>query len=125
MGGGRILVVDDDLVTREALGRQLAAAGYEVRLAADGVAALAALGAWRPDLIVTDLVMPLVLGEQLIRRVRARPESAATPVVVLTGFKAAFADAALQAGATQVLEKPADLPRVAEVVGWLLGGGAP
>jgi CheY-like chemotaxis protein len=121
-----ILVVDDDFVTREALRRQLQAAGFEVRAAEHGHEAMRLLQeGYEPDLIVTDLVMPLILGEQFIRRVRREVGLTEVPVVVLTGFRRAFADAALAAGATEVLEKPHDLPRLAETVKRLLGGSQP
>ena len=59
---GRILVVEDDESLRETLAEVLADDGHEVRVAADGEAALAAIQAWAPELIVLDLMMPRMDG---------------------------------------------------------------
>jgi CheY-like chemotaxis protein len=83
--------------------------------------ALRLLDVYRPDLIVTDLMMPLLMGETLIAFVRGRADLADIPIVVLTGFRAVFGDAAIAAGATEVLEKPVDVPRLLAAVKRLLG----
>jgi two-component system KDP operon response regulator KdpE len=78
---GRILVVDDDAglrrVLRDALGRE----GHDVATAADGREAAEALGREEFDLVITDLAMPRLGGEDLVREVRRRSRA---PVLVLT-----------------------------------------
>ncbi|MBG0568042.1 response regulator [Actinoplanes sp. NEAU-A11] len=59
---GRILVVDDEPDLRFVLRRVLMRAGHEVVEAGDGAAALAAVSAWLPDLVVTDMMMPVMGG---------------------------------------------------------------
>lgn len=80
----RVLVVDDSELTRELLVSTLRASGHEVSEAVDGRDALARVEMQVPDLILTDLDMPVVNGFQLIERLRARHETAAVPIVVLS-----------------------------------------
>jgi PAS domain S-box-containing protein len=102
----RVLVVEDNAemsrFLAEALGREL-----DVETAPDGQAGLAAAIERPPDAIVTDVMMPRMSGDELVRAVRARPELDAIPVLVLT----ARADDALRvellrAGAQDYLMKP-------------------
>jgi two-component system NtrC family response regulator len=79
----RILVVDDEASLRRIAQYRLAEAGYEVALAEDGAAALERLAAFGPDLVVTDLRMPGIGGEELVREVLRREPG--LPVVVVTG----------------------------------------
>jgi CheY-like chemotaxis protein len=81
--GPTILVVEDDPAVREVVADLLTAAGYAVRTAADGRAALAAVEAARPDLVLCDVVMPGLDGWSLAARLRqlARP----VPIVLVSG----------------------------------------
>jgi DNA-binding response OmpR family regulator len=78
----RILVVEDNADLAYGLQNNLEIEGYEVRLAADGTAALAATRAGRFDLIVLDLMLPGVDGLRVIRALRDRDDR--TPVLILT-----------------------------------------
>jgi CheY-like chemotaxis protein len=107
----RILVVDDEPDQRFLLRRILERAGHEVADAGDGAAALEAVGACLPDLVVTDMMMPGMGGAALIRRLRADPVTAGIPVLAATG------DAHLAEGADAVVAKPyawRDLAAVAD-----------
>ena len=81
-----ILVVDDDLGIRESLGAVLESAGYRVRLAANGEAALGALGSepGLPDLILLDLMMPVMDGWQFRSRQLQDPRLREIPVVIIS-----------------------------------------
>ncbi|MFP3643067.1 response regulator [Paraburkholderia sp. SIMBA_054] len=79
-----ILLVDDDVKILRPLRVILEAEGYDVLTAEDGEAAVAVTAFGRPDLIVTDWMMPGVDGVELCRRVRADPATAGIPIVVLT-----------------------------------------
>ena len=81
-GSGRILVVDDDALIRETLATALGDEGYAVRVAPDGRAALSALGTWRPDVIVLDLMMPIMDGVAFRAAQRSVAETAQIPVIV-------------------------------------------
>jgi two-component system, chemotaxis family, sensor kinase CheA len=120
---GTVLVVDDTAMVRELERSILEEAGYRVRTAADGRAALAALDDGPADLVVTDVDMPGCDGLELTRAIRANPARAGLPVVVVTS-KDADTDRrqAMEAGADAYLVK-GDLDRRAllEVVGRLLG----
>lgn len=80
----RVLVVDDDPSIRLLLTFGLQSEGYTVRTAGDGAVGLAELEAWRPGLVLLDLMMPGLDGWEFRTRQLARPELVATPVIVLT-----------------------------------------
>ena len=79
----RIVVADDNADMREYV-RRLLIEDYEVEAVADGCAALAAARAQRPELIISDVMMPRLDGFGLIRELRADPDLAAIPVVLLS-----------------------------------------
>ena len=79
------LVVDDSMLIRHTVCRFLEARGFEVESATNGAEALEKLAEMRPAVIITDLEMPKMSGLELISALKARPESAAIPVVVLAG----------------------------------------
>ena len=104
----RVLVVDDDRAIRESLARALELEGYDVRLAPDGAAALAAIRADRPDVAVVDLMMPNVDGLTVCRVLRAERDR--LPILMLTArTETADRVAGLDAGADDYLPKPFDL----------------
>ncbi|MBY8885214.1 response regulator transcription factor [Streptomyces sp. PTM05] len=101
----RVLVVDDDPDVRAAVEDGLTIEGYEVRGAADGHAALAELAAWPPDAIVLDVLMPVLDGLAVCRRLRALGDR--TPVLVLTALDSVRERVdGLDAGADDYLVKP-------------------
>ena len=86
MDGGRrcVLVVDDDETIREFVATLLDCEGYRVRTAADGREALDALEAWRPDLIVLDMLMPVMDGAAFLRAQQADPRHRDIPVIMMS-----------------------------------------
>jgi len=100
----RILVVDDEPQITLVLRSGLAKHDYEVRVAAEGEAALDLFRAWTPDLVITDLSMPNVDGVELCRRLRA---ISGVPIIVLSvkGEESAKIEA-LDAGADDFVTKP-------------------
>ena len=112
-GPAEILIVDDESTIRELLTRTLRKAGYNTHAAADGEIALEYFQAHPFDLIITDLKMPRMDGEQLIERVKALAPH--IPVLVLTGHGSVEAEQRLRAlGVSNVLYKP--LKSLAELV---------
>jgi len=104
-GMTRLLVAEDDRQVREALERILGFEGYEVVSVTDGAAALEAIDAAAPDAIVLDVMMPLVDGLAVCRRLRARGDR--TPVLMLTARdEVSDRVAGLDAGADDYLPKP-------------------
>lgn len=80
----RILVVEDEQVAREALARFLELEGHSVATAGDGAAALTALSAFSPDIVITDLSMPVMDGLTLARRIRALPNASRIGVLLMS-----------------------------------------
>lgn len=100
----RILVVDDEPQITRMLRRGLTMHGYQVRVAAEGEAALETYGDWHPELVITDLSMPHMNGLELCRRLRAISQA---PIIVLSvkGEEHAKIEA-LDAGADDYITKP-------------------
>jgi CheY-like chemotaxis protein len=84
-----VLIVDDDPGTRVVLRLVLETAGHEVVEAEHGEAALAHFFNKPPDIVMTDLTMPVLDGEALIQRLRSEPATASIPIVVVSGNPAA------------------------------------
>ena len=103
----RILVVDDQRSNVEMLAGVLKARGYAVHSALDGQQALEVVREIHPDLVVSDLLMPNVDGYDLCRRLRAAPETALLPVILVTSLDAQGERIkGLEAGADDFLSKP-------------------
>jgi CheY-like chemotaxis protein len=113
--GGRysILVVDDDPVFCDIMKELLKRSGFEVRVAYHVEDALQAVARRRPDLILTDVMMPEIDGLCLVRRLRADPCWASIPTVVVSArVMEVDQDAAADAGADGFLEKPFSFDRL-------------
>ena len=111
-----MLVVDDDPDIRELLSSALGDEGFEVAPAANGEEALAVISTFRPDVIVLDLMMPVMDGWQFATELRARDED--IPIVLLSAAR----DLRMHAknlSAAEIIEKPFDLsellPKIAKV----------
>jgi two-component system response regulator HydG len=103
----RILIVEDDAGARTALARLLESQGYQVDTAHDGEAALGRLAELPPDVIVTDLDMPVMNGLRLLAELRTRGHE--VPVIVVTSAaEVRSAVDAMRAGATDYINKPVD-----------------
>jgi len=118
----RVLVVDDDPFQRTLLAKYLSAEPYEVMLAADSSEAFAMAMADRPDLILMDVLLPHVDGLEATRRIRANPDLAKIPVVMLTGKSGReVVIESRRAGATDFMVKPIDrkvlIAKVREMLG--------
>ncbi len=87
-GVRRALVVDDDEPIRRLLRVNLDRAGFAVDAAANGEAALALLDAGPPpDLLITDVMMPVMDGLEMLKRIRERPELADLPTIVMGALR--------------------------------------
>ena len=113
----RILVVDDEPDERFLVGRTLTKLGHEVRVAENGAAGLKAVQEQVPDLVVTDMMMPVMGGEELIRRLRLEPATAGIPVLAASG------DPHLAVGADAVIAKPYKWEHLVKVAEGLLREG--
>lgn len=107
--GRTILVVDDDAMVRRSLGRLLERAGYELRFAEHGLAALESFAVPGIDLVLLDLNMPGIRGFEVCRRIRALPLplGADVPILMLTGEQGEeIYQEAIESGADDFLNKP-------------------
>ncbi len=103
----RILLVEDDALSRDMAARRLRSRGFAVDLAGDGREALQRVDLHRPDLIVLDLGLPFLDGWEVIRRLKADPRTRDIPVVVLTAYTTPQDEArAVEAGCDAFLTKP-------------------
>ncbi len=81
----RALVVDDSMLIRHTVCRYLEERGWSVDSVVDGMEALDAVRETRPDLIVTDMMMPRMTGSQLITELKKVPETSRIPIIILCG----------------------------------------
>lgn len=103
----RILIADDDVILTEMLRFRLEGAQHEVIVASDGREALAKAAAENPDLIVLDYMMPVITGPEALARLKDAPETARTPVVMLTARDGENdIVSTLKAGASEYMTKP-------------------
>lgn len=103
----KVLIVEDEPHIVESLTFLLKREGFEVAALGDGQAALTALEASRPDVLVLDVMLPGLNGFDLLRRVRATPELASLPVLMLTAKgQRRDREIAETAGADRFMTKP-------------------
>jgi CheY-like chemotaxis protein len=121
-GGGdpvaEILIVDDEPDIRFVLKIAFEAAGHRISEAHHGVAALDRVKDSRPDLVVTDVMMPVLDGLELIERLRSDPETAAIPILVLSSHAKSVT------GADAAMAKPVRPHEVLATGLALIGSGA-
>jgi len=104
-----VLVVDDEAVNRELLCDLLEIHGYESTEAEDGESALAQVAACAPDTILLDVMMPGLDGFEVCRRLKAEPDTAAIPVLLVTALSGRDNRLkGIEAGANDFLTKPID-----------------
>ena len=110
MGNNKILVVEDDADYREMIMLFLLRSGYEGVGAATGFEAVSQARVTRPDLIIMDLDMPEMTGDQATARLKADPSTRNIPVIVTTAFSyGSLVDRAIAAGADEIIHKPFEL----------------
>jgi CheY-like chemotaxis protein len=113
----KILVVDDEPDQRFLLRRIFERDGHEVVESGDGAAALRAVSDMPPDLVVTDVMMPIMDGVELIRRLRADPATARIPILAASG------DTHLAGAADALVSKPYHWQHMLAVANGLLKEG--
>ena len=103
----RILAVDDEPHILKLVSFSLKSGGYQVLEAADGLSAIEVARAEKPDLVLMDVMMPALDGFEACRRLKADPETAAIPVIMLTAkTQVAEQKAGREAGAEDYIKKP-------------------
>jgi CheY-like chemotaxis protein len=109
----RLLVVDDETAIVEALQDILAVEGYEVVVAFNGQEGLRCLSELRPDLVLLDLMMPVMDGREMLQRIRADPALKDLPVVVMSAGRIAEEE---RRAASATLGKPFELEALLETI---------
>lgn len=123
---GRVLVVDDSAVIRELITVNLELEGHEVVGCGDGEEALQLVPEVRPDVITMDVVMPRLNGLDAAEALRADPDSAHIPIVVVTARAGqADLDRARSIGVEGYLTKPFEPAELVSLVGRLVREGRP
>ena len=111
MASKLVLIVEDEPNNREIIRTVVEdIMGHDAALAADGESALAAIGARVPDLILMDLMMPVLNGFETIHALKSQPATAAIPVIAISALsRARDQEQAFQSGADDYISKPFDL----------------
>jgi CheY-like chemotaxis protein len=119
-----VLIVDDEFGLADITADLLTEAGYDVALAINGKLGLASLEVRRADIVFTDLMMPVMDGPEMIRRMRADPRLTAIPAVLMTALPEAIPTGA---GAMHdaVLVKPFSMAELLTTLHRLLPPPAP
>ncbi len=109
----KVLLVDDEIGFAELLRDLLMMDNYEVELAHDGAEGLEKLQTYRPDVIISDVVMPRVNGFEMFKKVKASPDTSSIPFLFITGFQddRVLAEAR-KVGVFGILRKPIDIEQI-------------
>ncbi|MGA3091087.1 MAG: response regulator [Terriglobales bacterium] len=102
----KVLPVEDSKFLRMANERALSKAGYRVSAAADGEEAVRVANDELPDIILLDMLLPKLSGQEVLKALRANPATAEIPVVVLTSLSKKNEDKLLHAGPLRILKSP-------------------
>jgi len=108
MNKTKVLIAEDNPDSQGLLRTILESEGFIVTAASDGEKAIDILREIKPDILVTDLLLPTVSGGDLIRHVRSTAELAHIPIVVISAYGDHYESDALAVGANVVLKKPLD-----------------
>ena len=117
-----ILIVDDEGPVRNFLTMLLKDAGHHPLQAIHGAEALSVVAENRPDLVITDIMMPVLNGTELCRQLKAGENTRAIPVVLMSSASVRAAD---RVGADAFIAKPFDLTDMEALVQRLLQPGTP
>jgi CheY-like chemotaxis protein len=105
--GARVVYVEDEPAVQRLVAFWLEDAGYEVMLAGDGRAGLELIRAERPDLVITDALMPEMTGDELVEALVADPDLAGIPIVMATAAASPLRTRKMLAlGCVAVIAKP-------------------
>ncbi len=121
----KILLVEDNEMNRDMLGRRLQRRGFDLLVAVDGAQGVAMAQVDAPDLILMDMSLPVMDGWEATRRLKAAPETRSIPVIALTAHAVSGdREKAIEAGCDDYDTKPVDLDRLLSKIGALLSGKA-
>ncbi len=117
----RILIVEDNELSRDMLSRRLEKRGYEIAVAGDGEEGVAKASTEAPDLILMDFALPVLDGWEATKRIKAASRTASIPVIGLSAHAMAEdAEKARSVGCDDFDTKPVELPRLLSKIEALL-----
>jgi two-component system cell cycle response regulator DivK len=109
----KILLVEDNEMNRDMLGRRLQRRSYEVVIAVDGAEGVAKAQTEAPDLILMDMSLPVIDGWEATRRLKVAPETRSIPIIALTAHAmSGDRDKAVEAGCDDYDTKPVEFDRL-------------
>jgi DNA-binding response OmpR family regulator len=115
---GTILIVEDEPALRRFMTRLLMREGYDVQVAEDGLRALSLAEETTPDLVILDLMLPELDGFDVCKQLRARPETARVPILVVTARGTQESkERSFEAGADDFILKPYDPRELIALIG--------
>lgn len=113
----KILIVEDNNDFRDLLAKLINRFGYDTIEADSGREAIGKAFEMQPDLILMDIYLPDITGDEITARLKANPATQDIPVIITTGLVERTArNHALHAGAAEILEKPFGMPTLREVL---------
>jgi DNA-binding response OmpR family regulator len=124
-GMKKILIVDDDRVTLTMLQMLFTRARHQVLTAQDGAEGLELAQKKKPDIVITDMLIPKMDGLELCKKIKESPELQQTKVIIMTAvYKGIpFKHEARESGASDFIEKPIDTKNLIDRVNVLIGAG--
>ena len=109
----RVLYIEDDRNLQLSISQMLKFLGYEVLCADNGQDGVEKAESWKPDVILTDVRMPFMNGDEVIRVLRNKPDTVETPIFVLSAYTdAKTRSLCKQAGANKFFAKPPDIFKI-------------
>jgi CheY-like chemotaxis protein len=120
----KILLVEDNEMNRDMLGRRLQRHGFELRFAVDAPMGISMASAEMPDLILMDIALGEMDGWEATRRIKANPATSRIPIIALTAHAlASDRDKSVEVGCADFDTKPVDLPRLLGKINACLSSG--
>lgn len=111
----RVLYIEDDRNQQLSMSQMLKILGYEVACASNGQEGVEKAEQWKPDVILTDVRMPFMNGDEVIRILRGKPDMAKTPIFVISAYTdAKTRSLCKEAGADRFYAKPVDIYEINE-----------
>lgn len=114
----RVLIVDDEAPIARLMALVVAETGAQVETASNGAEALQKIARHKPDLLIVDLIMPVMTGEDLIQEIQANPDTSDIPIILLTTRQSARG---YRKDQFPLISKPFEPAQVKELVRQVLG----
>ena len=116
----KVLVVEDNEMNRDMIGRRLTRAGHDVSFAFDGQEGLDKVHALRPDIVLMDMNLPVLDGWEATRMLKEADDTRCIPIIALTAHALSDErDRAMAAGCDDYVSKPVDFPTLTAAMGRL------